>query len=214
MTTFAILLGGPLTVNRRLLAQVAGARAIAADGGIRHAEALALRPELWVGDFDSTADDLAIRYAEIPRLAFPAEKNLTDGELAVEAALARGATRILLVGALGGERTDHAMAHVVHAMALAASGIDVLLTSGDEEGYPLLPGKMVLDLPEASLFSVLGLDGLDGLTIANARYPLDDFHLPFGSSRTISNVAEGAVAFSLRAGRALVLARPHDFSGV
>src|SRR5690606_3498347 len=136
-----------LTVNRRLLAQVADARAIAADGGIRHAEALALRPELWVGDFDSTAGALAARDAEVPRLAFPAEKNLTDGELAVEAALARGATRILLVGALGGERADHAMAHVVHAVVLAESGVDVLLSSGDEEGYPLLPGRMVLDLP-------------------------------------------------------------------
>jgi thiamine pyrophosphokinase len=64
------------------------------------------------------------------------------------------------------------------------------------------------------MFSVLGLDRLEGLTIQNARYPLDGFELPFGSSRTISNVAEGEVTFDLRAGRALVLARPHDFSGV
>jgi thiamine pyrophosphokinase len=214
MTTFAILLGGPVSVNQRLLRQLEGARAIAADGGIRHAGALGLLPELWVGDFDSSTDDLAIQYAEVPRLEYPAEKSLTDGELAVQTALERGATRILLVGALGGERADHAWAHLVQAMALTAAGIQVLLTSGDEEGYPFWPGSMQLDLPRASLFSVLGLDALDGLTISNARYPLDEFHLPFGSSRTISNVAEGAVSFSLRAGRALVLARPHDFSGV
>jgi thiamine pyrophosphokinase len=214
MTTFAILLGGPVSVNQRLLRQLEGARAIAADGGIRHAGALGLLPELWVGDFDSSTDDLAIQYAEVPRLEYPAEKSLTDGELAVQTALERGATRILLVGALGGERADHAWAHLVQAMALTAVGIQVLLTSGDEEGYPFWPGSMQLDLPRASLFSVLGLDALDGLTIRNARYPLDEFHLPFGSSRTISNVAEGAVSFSLRAGRALVLARPHDFSGV
>ena len=215
MSKFIILLGGPVAVNPRLLGQVEGARAIAADGGIRHAETLGLTPEMWVGDFDSTDGELALQYAEIPRLEFPAEKNLTDGELALEMALERGATEIIMAGALGGERADHAWAHVVQAVALAMEGRDVFLTSGSEEGYPLLSGKaLTLDLPKASLFSVLGLDRLEGLTITNARYPLDGFELPFGSSRTISNVAEGEVTFDLRAGRALVLARPHDFSGV
>jgi len=214
MTTFAILLGGQMTVTSRLRAQVAGASVIAADSGIRHAEALGLLPELWVGDFDSTTDELSVQYAEVPRLEYPAEKMLTDGELAVQIALERGAARLVLVGALGGERADHLWAHLVHAMALASAGTDVVLSSGEEEAYPLSPGSMTLDLPKASLFSVLGFDDLHGLTISNARYPLDDYHLPFGSSRTISNVAEGAVTFSLRSGRALVLARPDDFSGV
>ena len=214
MTTFAILLGGPVTVTSRLRAQVDGARAIAADSGIRHAEALGLLPELWVGDFDSATEELSVQYAEVPRLEYPAEKALTDGELAVQTALERGAARIILVGALGGERADHAWAHMVRGMALAAAGLPVILTSGDEEGYPLLPGSLSLDLPRASLFSVLGFDDLRGLTITNARYPLDNYHLPFGSSRTISNVAEGEVRFSLLSGRALVLARPNDFSGV
>lgn len=214
MTTFAILLGGQLTVTPRLLAQVEGARAIAADSGIRHAEALGLLPELWVGDFDSTTDELSVQYAEVPRLEYPAEKMLTDGELAVQIALERGATRIVLVGALGGERADHLWAHLVQALALASSGTDIVLSSGEEEGHPLLPGSLTLGLPKASLFSVLGFDDLHGLTIVNARYPLDRYHLPFGSSRTISNVAEGEVTFNLDSGRALVLARPNDFSGV
>lgn len=215
MSKFVILLGGPLAVGSRLLAQVAGARAIAADGGIRHAGALGLAPEIWVGDFDSSDENLATRHAAVPRLEYPAEKNLTDGELALQIALERGATDIVMAGALGGERADHAWGHVVQALALALDGRRMFLTSGEEEGYPLLPGRpLTLDLPKASLFSVLGLDRLEGLTITNARYPLDDFHLPFGSSRTISNVAEGEVHFVLGAGRALVLARPHDFSGV
>ena len=214
MSKFVILLGGPLTIHPRLLDQVAGARAIAADGGIRHAEALGLTPEIWVGDFDSTDGELALQYAEIPRLEYPAEKALTDGELALQMALEEGGSDIIMVGALGGERADHAWAHVVQALALAMEGRRVFLTSGAEEGYPLLPGRIRLDLPKASMFSVLGLDRLEGLTIQNARYPLEGFELPFGSSRTISNVAEGEVTFDLRAGRALVLARPHDFSGV
>ena len=213
MSKFVILLGGPLTVNRRLLDQVEGARVIAADGGIRHADPLGLMPEMWVGDFDSSDAALAARYADVPRLEYPAEKALTDGELALEMALDAGASEILMAGALGGERADHAWAHIVQALALAHDARRVFLTSGNEDGYPLLPGRLVVALPKASLFSVLGLDRLEGLTIQNARYPLEGHELPFGSSRTISNVAEGDVTFDLRAGRALVLARPHDLSG-
>ena len=214
MTTFAILLGGPLRITQRLVDALAGARFIAADGGMRHAGLFETAPELWVGDFDSVTDDLLERYRNIERRAYPAEKAMTDGEIAIDEALARGATRIVLAGALGGERTDHAMGHFVHALALAGSGHDVVLTSGEEEGHPLVPGTLSLDLPPGSLFSIIGFEDLHGLTIENARYPLRDFTLPFGSSRTLSNVAEGPITIRLKKGRAMVFARPYDFSGV
>jgi thiamine pyrophosphokinase len=214
MTDFAILLGGRLVRTDRLMKQILGARFIAADGGMVHADALDVTPESWVGDFDSTPDALMARYANILRETHPAEKNLTDGELAVSMALAAGATRLVFVGAMGGERTDHGMAHLVHALALAERLRDVLLTSGDEEAYPLLPGTRRLDLPPGSLFSIIGFSALEGLTITGARYPLHDFALPFGSSRTLSNVAEGAITLRLAAGRAIVLARPFDLTGV
>ena len=54
---------------------------------------------------------------------------------------------------------------------------------------------------------------LEGLTIRNARYPLKNFKLTFGSSRTISNVAEGVISVTLSKGRAMLLARPYDKSG-
>ncbi len=211
--TFAILLGGPLTIDDRVRALVEGARAIAADGGIAHAEALGLTPELWVGDFDSTSPDLTEKFSETERLPFPAEKNFTDGELAIEQAIERGAERLVLVGAFGGERTDHALSHLLQAITLAERGLDVVLTSGVEEGAPLLPGHLELDLPAGSLFSVIGFTALTGLSLGNVKYPLDKADISFGASRTISNVAEGRVSASLKTGRALVIGRPHDFSG-
>jgi thiamine pyrophosphokinase len=214
MIDFAILLGGRLVKTDRLLRQLEGARFIAADGGMAHAEMLGVEPEAWVGDFDSTPDDLLARYPSIRRETHPAEKALTDGELAVSAAIDAGADRLVLVGAMGGERTDHGMAHLVHALALAERGRDIYLTSGDEEAYPLVPGRVSFDLPAGCLFSILGFTDLIGLTIENARYPLDDYTSPFGSSRTISNVAEGAIGVRLNSGRAMLLARPYDFTGV
>lgn len=213
-STFTILLGGELRVTDRLRTAVAGSRFIAADGGMRHAAALGIVPELWVGDFDSTPSDLGGAFSDVPRQPYPTAKASTDGEIAVSEAIARGARRLVLAGALAGERSDHAVQHLLYAVSLAEQGYDVLLTSGTEEAVPLIAGTIELDLPPDSLFSVPGFSELRGLTIENALYPLADFHLPFGSSRTVSNVAKGKVCFSLESGRAIVLARPYDLSGV
>ncbi|MGF9565820.1 thiamine diphosphokinase [Neorhizobium sp. JUb45] len=212
-TTFTILLGGPLTVTERLTQALAGSRSIAADSGMRHAAALGLQPELWVGDFDSSDAGLQQQWPDVERQSYPPAKNETDGEIATGEAIARGAKRLILAGALGGERSDHALQHLLHAVRLAEEGFDILLTSGEEEAVPLLPGTITLDLPGNSLFSVLGFSDLEGLDIRNVRYPVTDFSLPFGSSRTVSNVAEGTVEFSLQRGRAIVLARPYDLTG-
>ena len=212
--TFVVLLGGALAVTPRVRADIVGARFVAADGGMRHAATLGVTPEIWVGDFDSTPDDLVAAWPGVERQPYPVAKNETDGAIAVSVAAERGAKDIVLVGALGGERSDHALMHLLHAVSLAEDGYAIKLTSGEEEAWPLLPGIREIDLPKGSLFSILGLSPLSGLFIGNVRYPLNEFSLPFGASRTISNVAEGEVIFDLRAGRALVLARPHDFSGV
>lgn len=210
---FTILLGGTITVTDRLHMAVAGTRVIAADSGMRHASALGLVPELWVGDFDSSDADLVSQWPDIPQQQFPAAKGVTDGEIAVSEALSRGARRLTLVGALAGERSDHALFHLLYAVSLAERGFEVLLTSGTEEAYPLLGAGLVLDLPAGSLFSVAGFTTLKGLDIENARYPLTDFALAFGSSRTISNVADGPLRLRLKSGKAIVLARPYDLTG-
>jgi thiamine pyrophosphokinase len=207
MSRFTILLGGDLIATPALRRQVAGSRVIAADSGIRHAAALAVTPELWVGDFDSVDDALAASWRNIPRRAFPAEKDKTDGELAVDAALALGATDLLLAGAFGGPRADHAFLHMALALRLSDSGTEALLASGIEEGRPLLAGeRMAFDYPAGTLISVLGFSDLAGLSVEGARWPLDAVEVPFGSSLTISNAVTGALAVTLRRGRALLVA--------
>jgi thiamine pyrophosphokinase len=208
MIPFLILLGGELTVTERLMRQISGARLIAADSGMRHAAALGVEPELWIGDFDSSGAALQARYAHVPRLEFAADKAMTDGDLAIDEALRRGATRLVLAGALGGPRSDHAAHHMMKMLALAEAGIDVFLSSGNEEAWPLRHERQVLDLPHGTIFSVIAFETLTGLSLEGVRWSLDNADVSFGSSLTLSNEVNGACFASIRTGRAVILARP------
>ncbi len=207
MSRFTILLGGELVPTPRLEAQIAGTRVIAADSGILHTPALGLRPELWVGDFDSVTPQQRAAFADVPQKEFPSEKDMTDGELAVAEARARGATALIFAGAFGGVRADHGYLHLAAAVGLAESGTDVLLTSGNQEGVPLLPGRRAaFDYPPGTLFSVIGFTDIEGLTISGVRWPLDRRSVPFGSSLTISNIVADRMTVEIAAGRAILIA--------
>ncbi|MEZ5812310.1 MAG: thiamine diphosphokinase [Rhizobiaceae bacterium] len=205
MNDFAILLDGEMTATPRLKAQLEGRRVIAADGGIRHAEALDVDPELWLGDFDSAPSNVPARYAGLARQSYPRDKDLTDGEIAVNAALASGATKLLLVGAFGGRRADHALLHKLLAMRLAGDGIAVLLSDGMQEGRPILPGRHEFDLPQNTVFSLIGFAALSGLSITGAKWPLDNVEVALGSSLTLSNEVAGRLAVTLEKGQALMI---------
>lgn len=207
MSRFVILLGGTLAVTARLRRQIAGARVIAADGGMRHAETLGLTPELWVGDFDSTPADLLARHAQVPRDRHSPDKDKTDGEIAADAAIACGAREILMVGGLGGQ-ADHTLGHFALALRLAQDGIATFLTSGDEEANPLLPGETRLDLEDSTRLSVIALASIDGLTLEGVRWPLADREVPLGSTLTLSNVAHGPVVIRFASGYGIALAYP------
>ena len=209
MSRFLILLGGKLVRTPRLEAQVKGARIIAADGGMKHAKTLDVTPELWVGDFDSAPEDLAAEFAAIPRNRYPQEKDSTDGELAVAEALARGATSLVLAGAFGGTRADHAFLHVALAIRRAKEGLPVIITSGEQEAHPLLPGSRDFDFDDGTLFSILGFSHLSGVSVMGAKWPLDSVEVPFGTSLTLSNEVRGDLRISLAVGRALLLAHPY-----
>ncbi len=192
---------------------------IAADGGARHAAALGLRPVIWVGDGDSVAPDelerLAADGAEIRRVA--SAKDESDTELAVLAALERGADDIVILGALGGGRIDHALANVgllAHpalagrrAILLDAAARVSLLRAPGPDGAPIqcaLPGRV------GDLVSLLPLgDGVEGVTTNGLAYPLTDEPLPAGPARGLSNIRQNAAAgVSVRRGMLLIVESP------
>lgn len=192
---------------------------IAADGGARHAPGLCLTVDAWVGDGDSIAADaldaLAAAGVTIHRSA--AAKDESDTELAVLEALTHGPTEIVIVGALGGRRFDHALANVGllampqlagTAMALLDGRTRIrLLTAPDEAGAPVrmaLPGRV------DDLVSLLPYgEGVMGVTTDGLAYPLADEPLPPGPARGLSNVRVAPdAAVTVRSGRLLVVESP------
>jgi thiamine pyrophosphokinase len=207
MSKFAILLGGDVMPTIRLKSQLVGARVIAADSGMKHAAALELVPELWVGDFDSAGTVLEQAYRDTPRHVFPAAKDATDGEIAVREAIAKGATEIMLVGAFGGQ-FDHALAHATQLIALAERNIKTFATSGSEEAWPLVNSLTLWQIPKGTRVSVVGFTVLKALSIIGVRWPLNKRDVAMGSTLTLSNESTGDVAITLEQGRALVLLYP------
>ena len=136
-----VLVGGRVVPHaeiarvRRLLPP---ALVVAADGGIVHSTVLGVRPGRWVGDFDSS-DPHAPEWAGIERIEFPRDKDELDAELALQAALQRGARRFVVWGAFGG-RFDHTLALAALAIEWTARGTPVLLHSGDESAVAVLGG--------------------------------------------------------------------------
>lgn len=207
MSKFVILLGGDLTVTPRLKSQVSGARFIAADSGMMHAAALKVVPELWVGDFDSAGSELVVQYRDVPRETFPAEKDKTDGAIAVAEAKRRGATEIVLVGGLGGQ-ADHTTGLLGQSLRIAMDGLSCIATSGTEEAVPVLAREMKLDLPPQTRLSIIPWSDLTGLDLEGVKWPLARRDVPLGSTLTLSNVADGPVIIRLQSGYGIAIAYP------
>lgn len=126
---------------------------IAADQGLLRLLDWNRPPDLWVGDGDSLGFVAVPPGVEV--LSSPRDKDETDTELAVSAALDRGIDRILLLG--GGEgRADHFLA--VLGLLRQFSCIAEWYT-GEEVILPLSPGRRYL------------LEARDGPTVS--FYPLD-----------------------------------------
>ena len=89
---------------------------IAADGGLRHTQALGLTPDVILGDFDS------LGFTPAGANVFPVEKDDTDAMLAVRRGLALGYREFLLYGSLDGPRLDHTVANFQTLQFLCDNG--------------------------------------------------------------------------------------------
>ncbi len=160
------------------------------DGGLCHAEKLCVKPSVIVGDFDSCPEKELHRYenacidAKIIRL--PREKDDTDTFYAVKYALSLGYDDFLFLGAMGA-RFDHAFGNISILSYLYDRGINAVLAD-DYSVMRVAGSKPVFIEDKCRYFSVLTVSGdVSGVTIKNAKYPLNNENLSCDFQLGISN---------------------------
>jgi thiamine pyrophosphokinase len=181
---------------------------IAADSGAATALGLGYVPAYIVGDFDSLdkqlVEQLRARGSRI--IAAAVEKDETDTELAVQLAIEQGATEITLLGALGGERFDHAIANVF--LLAGFDTVPIQIIDGPSTCWLLRgPGQTTIHGQIGDLLSLFPLAGdATGIRTQGLYYPLHDETLRFGKPRGVSNELTGEQAeVSLESGLLLVI---------
>jgi len=202
-----VLVGGAVHAGDDLRAALAGTDlVIAADGGLRHAAALGLTPDLLVGDLDSVDRDTLAAHPNLPIERHPADKDALDLELALDAAVARGAARITVVGGLSG-RLDQTLATVFVVQARHATGATLEVLDGRRALWPLRAGEArELPLQMGERFSLLALDRVARVSVSGARYALDEARLMRAFGLGVSNVALGPVRVVAHAGAVVAVA--------
>jgi thiamine pyrophosphokinase len=154
-----------------------GTLVIAADGGLRKAELLGLRPALVIGDGDSLAPETLAELEEkgIELRLHPVDKDESDTELALREAVSRGARRIVVLGALGGLRLDHELANMLLLGLPALAGREVTLVDG-RTTVRLLAGdgaRLELRGTAGDIVSLLPLsEQVTGVRTAGLRFAL------------------------------------------
>jgi thiamine pyrophosphokinase len=180
---------------------------IGVDGGAHHLLKLGLKPDVLLGDFDSIleSDLVHFKHEGIEILKYPSEKDLTDSELAVEAAIEKGCDTVVMIGCVG-SRLDHSIANIHLLKKLLDNGIKGIIVNENNE-ITLIRDHLELKREEDTRVSLLPLTGkVTGITLKGFYYPLNDFTLELGSARCVSNeFAEDTAEITIKDGLLLVV---------
>ena len=156
------------------------------DGGLNHISGLGHEPNLIIGDFDSHDKP----DTNIETIVLPCEKDDTDTCFALKECIKRGFDDITLVGCIG-ERFDHTMGNVSLLIMIQEKGLTGRII--DDYSEMSLVGGMngtseSLIEDKFSYFSLISLsDDVKGVTIKDAKYPLENAEINSGFQYGISN---------------------------
>ena len=187
---------------------------VAADGGLLRARALGLAVDVVVGDLDSaTPEALAEAESTGARIVrHPQAKDATDLELALDEAIALGASRVLVVASAEG-RLDHLLGSLLLLAAerYAALELDALV---GEALVHVVRDERRLEGSAGELLTLVPLGGpAEGVATEGLEYPLAGETLAPGTTRGVSNVFLAKTA-TVRVGAGMVLAiRPAPEKG-
>ena len=182
------------------------------DSGLRHAEGLCREPSLIVGDFDSYEG----ARPDAETIVLPIAKDDTDTVYAAREGMHRGFKDYLLIGAIGA-RLDHTLVNTYILSMLEDNGcrgeiaddyseMELIASRRGADGEDI-PGEAIVPY-EYPFFSLLAIEGpASGITIRNAKFPLEDGSIDPGYQYASSNEALPGTAaeIELKRGRLLLI---------
>ncbi|HEX2946544.1 MAG TPA: thiamine diphosphokinase [Clostridia bacterium] len=206
--TCVIFCGGRITNYEYIKKYLDGADLIiAADSGARHCRELKLKPGILLGDFDSIdkSDWDMFNGSVTEILRYPSEKDMTDSELAIEIALERGCSKVILLGAVG-SRLDHSLSNILLLKKLTDHDCEGLIADEKNE-IRLIRDSIELKRQNGAFVTLLPMAGnARGVSTIGLRFPLSDAVLEVGSSWGVSNeFSENTAVVSVKAGYLLVI---------
>jgi len=182
---------------------------ICADGGTHHALALGITPHLLIGDMDSVTKDEVqrLKKADIPIELYPRDKNETDLELALNHALERKPTSMLIIAALG-NRLDQTLGNISLLSDSRLATLDCRLDDGTEEVL-FCRNSCRVEGRRGDVVSLIPWNGaVEGIRTNGLRWPLNNETLYLDKTRGISNEMLEAVAeVSIEVGLLLIIHR-------
>ena len=171
------------------------------DGGLKHMEKLGVKPNLIVGDFDSHENP----HMDSETIVLPCEKDDTDTCHALKVCVERGFKDFLFIGCIG-ERMDHTMGNVSLLIMLKEKGLSGIMLD-DYSEISIVKDEECID-DSFSYFSLITLSDIsEGITIKNAKYPLENASLKSGFQLGISNevIRGSAATVSCKSGNLLLI---------
>ena len=166
---------------------------IAADGGWSNAELLGVTPAVLMGDLDSLGDKKVPNGVEIYRV--PAEKDLTDTQLAVEFALQKGVRDLVIVGGLSG-RLDHTLSNLAILEHLEALRVHAVINDGFNRARFIRNNSTLIPRGSYTYLSLIAAEPVcKGVEIDGVKYPLKNAKLKRDHQYAVSNELTGNCAF-------------------
>ena len=159
---------------------------ISADSGYKLAQAVEVKSDIIMGDFDS-AERPVFDNIEI----FPSEKDDTDLMLAIKQGFESGCDDFLIFGATGG-RIDHLLGNIQSLGYILSHGGEGVIAADKEIMRLYRAGSYKIYDREGFSFSLVAYtDKVEGLTIKGTKYEVEDCTLANDFPLGISNVIKG-----------------------
>lgn len=209
MARAIILAGGELSSYHKIKAMLPSAELIiCADSGTRHASELSLFPHVILGDMDSIDPQQLAQYEQggAAVLRFSSEKDELDTELAIDEAIKRGCTELVMIGVVGG-RLDQTMANL-HLLAYAAAkGAIAQILDSQHQIFLVTPQQpLIIEGNPGDLLSLIPLsEQVEQVNSHGLKWELAERVFTVGKPFGISNQFTGHLA-EIYVGKGLLLA--------